>query len=134
MVSIRDIPKLKQDNVKPSQNNKRPMGLNVHLGIKQHKKEMYFFLSGRKIKKLLMFKDVWYKSEWFIRYKLFMCLGEQNNYPLPQTKKKSLIEIYINPFKYWCKKINLIKICPIPDFFVKKLKMLIEDVCIKTDY
>lgn len=64
-----------------------------------------------------------------------MCLGEQNNYPLPQTKKKSLIEIYINPFKYWCKKINLIKICPIPDFFfVKKLKMLIEDVCIKTDY
>lgn len=33
-----------------------------------------------------------------------MCLGEQNNYPLPQTKKKSLIEIYINPFKYWCKK------------------------------
>lgn len=42
MVSIRDIPKLKQDNVKPSQ-NKRPMGLNVHLGIKQHKKEMYFF-------------------------------------------------------------------------------------------
>lgn len=89
MVSIRDIPKLKQDNVKPSQNNKRPMGLNVHLGIKQHKKEMYFFLSGRKIKKLLMFKDVWYKSEWFIRYKLFMCLGEQNNYPLPQTKQKN---------------------------------------------
>lgn len=23
-----------------------------------------------------------------------MCLGEENNYPLPQTKKKSLIEIY----------------------------------------
>lgn len=131
MVSIRDIPKLKQDNVKPSQNNKRPMGLNVHLGIKQHKKEMYFFLSGRKIKKLLMFKDVWYKSEWFIRYKLFMCLGEQNNYPLPQTKKKSLIEIYINPFKYWCKKPRSAQY---QIFFVKKLKMLIEDVCIKTDY
>lgn len=32
-----------------------------------------------------MFKNAWYKSEWFIRFNLFMCLGEENNYP-PQKK------------------------------------------------
>lgn len=53
MVSIRDIPKLKQDNVKPSQNNKRPMDLNVHLGIKQHKKGMYFFFIWTKNKEIV---------------------------------------------------------------------------------
>lgn len=83
---------------------REPWALTFTWVNKATQKEMYFFLSGRKIQKLLMFKDVWYKSEWFIRYKLFMCLGEQNYYPLPQTKKKSLIELYINPFKYWCKK------------------------------
>lgn len=33
-----------------------------------------------------MFKNAWYKSEWFIRFNLFMCLGEENNYPPPQKK------------------------------------------------
>lgn len=50
-----------------------------------------------------------------------MCLGEENNYPLPQTKKKSLIEIYTStPSNTGVKKINLIKICPIPDFFCQE--------------
>lgn len=49
-----------------------------------------------------------------------MCLGEQNNYPLPQTKKKSLIEIYINPFKYWCKKNKSNQDLPNTRFFVQE--------------
>lgn len=50
-----------------------------------------------------MFKNAWYKSEWFIRFNLFMCLGEENNYPPPKKKNpNSLIEINIILFKYWC--------------------------------
>lgn len=78
-----------------------------------------------------MFKNAWYKSEWFIRFNLFMCQGEENNYPPPPQ--------LINWNKHHPLQILVLKdkfdqdLPSASFFFKKKLKMLTEDVCIKTD-
>lgn len=82
-----------------------------------------------------MFKNAWYKSGWFIRFNLFVCLGEENNYPPPQKKKTQLINWNKHhPLQILVLKDRFDQDLPSASFlFKKKLKMLTEDVCIKTD-
>lgn len=81
-----------------------------------------------------MFKNAWYKSEWFIRFNLFMCLGEENNYPPPKKNPQLINWNKHHPLQILVLKDRFDQDLPSASFlFKKKLKMLTEDVCIKTD-